>query len=731
MSIFSNLRETNPGQSNTARILDNLDRTLITNGNPLEGIKKGAFSMENWDESTRGQVMNQVEGLKNSLREVIESEAAEDSTYDSRQIESAQMAALANSARAEIFRRTDINNQIQLNDREQLVNPGDIDSGEPNVGRLAETASTEAYDNTENRNAMMLSFTYNLKAARQDEFGEAFFPTVICDPDTAAVNITVDLLNVFEDTKRKIDGSLNYQFNRRSLVAAIVYPTILNNDTTRVYPVYRAGDPKVTRNFVDTGDVAPRTIELENGELVTTAPLKVGAEFDLIGLSGTDTLLSQGQLDQTDALDASVRLQCIYVKLKDNQVIAFDGLDLVPEATYTYSVQGNNRLMTVNFDSRFVEVNATTKKVDGTALNNPAVTANQKVKLNVKMFGTVNLETGWTSLSFGGMSVLSVHNAANEKLDLESGAGQTTAQTFEDAKVIGYDLIARRINTNRRERGQLLDLNRERMVYSLPVLAPISVVRPAIENDGSDDVRLDRLVTTTYIRCSNAAVRVLLAAEKHLAGLPVELEPQLLYKSGTLGAARFFLNPYYHHAYLDVNAALNTLKSSDRIVDVQAVLVNKIRDMVYRGFLESNYKAAADVLIGDTTAKPLVIIGTDPYIAAYLQVTGDLRTLGDQFNVKVVSTPNETMRNKIIMAFGKASNGSADTMNPLHFGNMFWRPELASVLNISRNNTISRELTVQPSFLHVVHCPIMMSISVSNLPDAVTQMVPVQIHATP
>jgi hypothetical protein len=36
----------------------------------------------------------------------------------------------------------------------------------------------EAYDERENKNAMLYTITYNMQAARQDEFGETFFPTI-------------------------------------------------------------------------------------------------------------------------------------------------------------------------------------------------------------------------------------------------------------------------------------------------------------------------------------------------------------------------------------------------------------------------------------------------------------------------------------------------------------------------------------------------------------------------
>jgi hypothetical protein len=55
---------------------------------------------------------------------------------------------------------------------------------------------------------------------------------------------------------------------------------------------------------------------------------------------------------------------------------------------------------------------------------------------------------------------------------------------------------------------------------------------------------------------------------------------------------------------------------------------------------------------------------------------------------------------KLIFTFGMF-NGQEGVPNPLHFGNMAWKPETTLVLPMPRNGGISKELTVQPSFIQV------------------------------
>lgn len=715
MSIIA--RKFGKTQTNTERLMDTVSRVLGANA---FGNSGRYFSMESIDAATQEEMVRDGEELTSAVTEFAEETETE---LTPAQIDAAEGAAIAASARGEFLRATDAELPAS-SERGIVVRADGALGGSSTVGRSQ--AALEAYDETENRNTLLNSITYNLKAARQDEFGEELFPTVTLQPDQATVTVAADLLNVSEDYQRRLGSEYKKLFGAQNVIRALIDPTILNNDTSKCIPVYRDGEVKSTVNFVDPADVAPDDIELENGEKVKTAPLVFGRRIELLEQSATDALLKAGVLDRTDQLDTSVVLRTLYMKVK-GEVFAFRHLDMLPEATFAYAPAGNNRQMNLTFTVDNLGIDENTKLANGsdsTALAS-IKTSKQTVQLSLSAFGTVNLNDGWLNLTAGGVSVYQAFNVDGEKLDLDTGDGKAIVDLFEDAELIGFDINARRINTNRRERGQLLDLNRERMIYAMPILAPISYVRPVTEGDTSDASRLDALVTTTYARCSAAAVSTLLRAEEYLKQLPVNHTPSDLYSQTVLGMGRFFVTPHYEHVKLDVKAALNTLRSADRIVDVQAVLVNVIRELVYKAHYVSGYKAASDVLYGPSTKKPLVIVATDPYIANYLMVQGDWRTLGNEFEMKVVSTNNQDMKGKIRIVFGKTSQAADDMTNPLHFGNMYWRPELATVLPISRNNTISKELTVQPSFLHVVHCPIMCSIDVTNLDTAVRDMVPV------
>lgn len=714
------------GSKLLAGVTDFYNRT----GNPLKNISGKVFSMEGLNEVEQTNIDTGVDEIENGIDEIITTQANEQGVapaelYTQAQKDAAIAAGVAAAAPESFLDNTETSTASAV--AAGAVAPGEL--GDMTEYPEGAVITTESFSTAENKNTFAYSVTYNLRAARQNEFGEAFFPTVTVEPNVASITVSADLIGVFEETKRNIDGTIKEEmFGQKSVIQALAYPEILSNDTTLAIPVYREDNETSVANFVDAADVAPHAETLENGESIQTAPLKIGSRFDLIGLSSADYLIEAGMMDQSDQLDPSVQLKAIYVKLADGSVIKFGNLQYFNDANFTYAQQDNSRGMNLQFNNYGLGVSPKTTLVDGSALpDGNAVTANDvTVNLRVSVTGQVNLNDATTIVNAGNVEVYNAFDENGTKVDLTGTAGQAIVSMFAGATIIGYDLIARRINANRLERGQLMDINTNNMVYGIPYLAPITW--PRATGAGTDDAtRLDGLVQSTYVRTSNAAVDTLLGVDEHLSALAEDYEPEKLYKQRSLGVGRFFVKAYYQALDLDVQEEMNNLTSNARLEDVRAVILNAVSALVNNAVLNSNYKAAKDMLYGEAE-KTQVVIGTDPFIANYLYVSGDVRTLGDQYDVKIVSTVNKKMKNKIFITIGsKQSATSGSTFNPLHFGNMYWRPGLSTSLQITRAGRTSYELTVQPSFRHVCHLPILLRINVMNMAEAISKVQPLLI----
>lgn len=576
-------------------------------------------------------------------------------------------------------------------------------------------AALEAYDEREAKTTQIYSIAYNMMAARQDEFGEAWFPTVVVSPESAGFSVTTRIVSVFREIRHAIDASTT-NFNKRNILEAAVDGSILRNDQTKVTPVYR---DETAVHFVSPTLLAPRDL-LVDDVAVSTSALKIGAKFSLVGISQTDALLATGMMDSTDAIDTGLRLASIYVKVTDgnsanDEVLKFN-VSTFQGATAVAAQQGNYRLAQINFPFATLKVDKNTKKVNGAASTLLAnVTTNSNtVRLSGSVFGQVNLETGATEMQASPtVTVASVSNIDGELLALDAGAGLAVANLFANASIVGYDLEANRTNSNRRQRGQLLVVDMETQAYSVQLRSPITVPRPVASGDFNDTSDLSALITATNLRTSIGAVDSLLAARDGLKEFISN--DQTLAVPEALGVGRHLVKAVYSEDTLAVDTKLDSLKSSDRAADIQALLVNKIRDMVYNMYRDSRYKVAADARAGGQAPMPTVLIGTDPVLARYLIVEGDFRTLSNEFNVKIVSTNNSKMKGQIAISFGDFSNADSGVVNPLHFGCMAWKPEITTVLQVTRNGATSKELSVMPAFLHIQTLPVLGWLTVTGI----------------
>jgi hypothetical protein len=728
-SLFSNTLRN--GGTATITPLDTLvagiQGELNTQGHSFasKSVARSAVSLESMDAGAALEVERSVSSLSVALESIVASHGNGFAKLTQSQ-RNAGVAAAIITGDIPAFLHAPLARNVVATESVSFIN---AQGGDYSNERMRQ--ALEAYDEKENKNAIVYSVAYNMQAARQDEFGETFFPTVVVTPDQVGFSVSIRLISVYDEVRRQITGNLD-TFNKRNIIQAVIDPSILKNDMMKIVPVYRTVS---AQHFVDPTLIVPVDVVVE-GTTITTSPLAMGKKFSLLAISQTDALLETGLQDTTDSIDTAVTLAATYMKLVDGagnaEVVKFNTARL-PTAVMTYAIQGNFRLMNLAFTSDSLMVNKNTTDLGGvvSTILAPVVAGGYTVRLGCAVSGSVNLELADTNMFSSEISVVSVIDVDGNQLSLTSGAGAAIAALFVGATMVGYDLDARRTNVNRRMRGQLLDTTFYNQVYAVPLRSPITVPRPLTIGDANDSTDLAALITATHIRTSNAAVEELLKVEQYLAEYVATKTVLGTPAPEILGVSRFLVQPFYEHAILNVNTQIDSIKSHERAQDIQAVMVNKLRDMAYRMYRDSGYKAASDALAGGQSAVPTIIIGTDPVLSRYLTVSGDFRTLGNDFNVKIVSTLNMTMAGKIVMTFGVFDSGMEGVPNPMHFGNMAWKPELTLVLPLHRNGANSKELTVQPSFLHITNLPIMSSLTVLGISDIVAAKNTTNMHSVP
>ena len=601
-----------------------------------------------------------------------------------------------------------------------LMNPGV-------VGGSMERMAVEAYDERENRNAQMHSVVFNMLSSRQDEFAETLFPTIITSPNEVGLTVALKMYYVYNDFKRSANGALA-NYNRKNVMRANKDMSILKNELTRVVPVLRTGGADKNDDRFVAG-VPGWSEDLGVGITVPTGWVKTDIKVDLLGLSQTNELLASGIMGATDSLDTYIKIKRVLVKITDGTATEYFPLDVrsIPTAAFTYAPQGNYRKMLLAMDSDSVVLSEDTVSVTGAPLTLLAELATHKARVHLNINGNVIIDKGDAIINRGTMQLTTMRNAADQ---LVTGAAFVAlAAKLASAEVIGWEIEAWRANSNLRQRGQLADTQLDYRVIPVPFRSPIGALAPAARASADDTQPLQTLVTLTGRRVSNEAIFTLKRWEKEMENYHAVADTSgALPEMNALGSV--YLIPTFMREEANLPVTVDSLKSHERFKDIRAALIEKIRFLANELHRRSEYSSVATVLTGNAAFKPTVIVATDPVIHNYLSMDGDLRLLGDSFEVKVVSTIAEPLQNKIYVTFGVFDQQRNTTVNPLNSGNLLYTPELVLNLPISRDGQHSNELTVTPRFAHIVNLPVLGVIDVFGLP-AVTNKVVVHTQEQP
>lgn len=698
-----------PSDNLTSQILSQISESEVVTGKQSSQAVRGLLAMESASVDVRDQLNDALGQFDIALESVANGLFADQKIeLTTAQKKAASFAGLA---------AHDVRSFMTHEPRAMVAaeNASLIDASGISDALERRSIALEAYDERENRNAIVYSIVYNMQSARQDEFGETLFPTITMTPEDAGVSITVNLLKVYDAIERQLSGAVS-DFKKKNILRALADHTVLRKEQTRIIPVARQA--AIDEGIFST-EVSTYNVDVE-GEIIPTRPLRPGVEVDVLGVSAVDSLVATGVQNQTDTLDPTISLQGLYIKFGDD-LVKFNVANL-PTANFIAAPQGHYKQSNLNFTTKSILLTKASKQTDGSDLVDlsAVVSGDYLVRLEVEATGRANIEFGTVKVNGAGVRVDQIQNSDGEVIDLSDNSVTALVTALNDGVIVGYDILAYRTNANRRQQGQFIDVEKYTQQYVVPLRSPITVHHPAhAENTDSADVQA--LITATRIRTSNEAVTAVLRA---ISDMSDYIDARDVTGEGpeVLGVGRFFVRPQFMTYHFDAQNEVDGVRSFERAQDIQGALVNRIRDMAYRLYRDSEYKAASDALNGGVGPLPTVIIATDPVLARYINVTGDLRTLGGEFDVRIVSTLDKRFEGKIFVTFGVFSGDRNAAPNPLNFGNCFWAPELVLTANLSRQGTFSRETVVSPRYRFEVNLPVGGLIEVSNIPDVLNKM---------
>ncbi len=714
------------------QLAQNLASVIRTNGEDFVSgsATKNLVSMESIDNHSANALNNTFENVRNVLKQQLGSikglgrsfglEADADATPEEQAVaaqrldtalDAGAMAAMA-AGDPESYARAAYQGQAQAEPGVSVIDSqaGDSAASMDYRGEVA----MEAFNDKELREHLPFSIIFNIFASRQDDFSEMFFPTTVVSPDQAGLDITVARMQVFNEVRHAANGN-KVNFGKRNLIDAAVDYTVLADEHTRLVPVVQSDNSNADK-FVAASVVAPFTQRVGNYD-VPTAPLKLNQEIDLIGISQYQPLVGAGVIDHSDDVDTRIVLDNLYLAVGAGKGVEFP-VSRLARSGFTKTVEGNSRLMGLQFTSTDLVIDKNTKAVDGSSITefDGIVSGSYTVRLSLNVSGELNVEFGNVKVWAASVSVQSIQDANGNVIPTGAGAGLAIVNDLATLAVVGYTLRVNRTNANKRTRGHLLDAVYETSRYSIPLGSPLSITSPVTSDGGRDAADQKMLIAAARMRNSNNAVTAIFDIADQLREAVKGPALPAGEVSGVGGLGRFLIDPFFEEHDLDLVTSINSVKSQDRAMDVSATLVNAVRDIAYRMYQYTKIQPAIDALTGVAGEAPILLVGTDQVLIRHLLVNGDTRTFGTVFDKAVVkSSTDRRVYGKIIISM---SRPNADGPDPLTFGTHGWMSELIATMPVSRNGATTKEATVQPRTLHLNNMPVLAIITVKGLTAA-------------
>lgn len=586
------------------------------------------------------------------------------------------------------------------------------------------TDGLEAYDHRNLVNSKVATTIINVGSARQDDFAEMFYETVVLSPDEGNVTLSVEQTFVMNDYLHTGDGfgGVPYGFGGANLVDAYVNPSILRSNEIKVIPLYSASNECFTR------EVQPFMTE----DNIETGALKFNTHIGLLAVSMDSLLNPNAVADSTDQLDHGLGIDKVFLKLKKGGTTEIIPISLngIPGATFVPNPLGKtaSRDVILNFVTTSIPLHGKLKTVAGTEsqllgyLRDPA-RKDWVVYLDFSVTGMANLETGSTRVND---SVVQISSVWDTKVN-DKGMAQPTKivnasdlnalnSQFDEMRLVGWFPEGRRTNINRRTRGLLIRTDILSDTYVIPMGPPISVLTPTVDTDTLVD--MEGPIRANRIRNSQNAVKALLEYGEQIKRY-VNSADVYSPRPDIQGIGRLILRTYYDEIEIDALEIIDSMRSSDRLADLNWSIINIIRSRVSLAFANSNY--GPTWLAMGIEGKPIVNIGTTLEIAQYLDLQADTAILGSMFDYDFAVTTNREVEDLIIINFTTKSDHVF-----MKSGNFYYIPEMVSTLPKTTNNAQSVQLTVQNRNMHLNHCPIQIRIRVKNLAQALASKVPLK-----
>lgn len=566
----------------------------------------------------------------------------------------------------------------------------------------------------------------NARSNRQWDGAEALFTTLVVPYDMEALVLPVDVAGVGAYNS---SGNANEAWEQLRPIASVLSDSKFNaGDDLKLVPVAPANPADANAAmFVPSSDFAPWDVSYDSGDLLgreahKTNYLAIRKINNLLSLCRAPGAVAFENNDEIEASSIKLTSLLFKVKTKDGEgFVTLDTKNMSGVAARPSTGVTSDDKRQINFVLNNIDV-TNLKKVDGqpTDLFKSLQDAGLKVNIAFELSATYNRSTRSWSPTVSPVSIAYVVNKDGDKLVPgtpgmpEDITTLVTAQALE-ASIHGLLLSMNHSNTNRSRYGTTVVYANTLKTYNINRRQPISVKYPMLNEDNNADVLALLVKQMDVMVTRNMSHDAFKAAHAHFNYVYDNNGAKIVNindDSSSVLPGQHFLVTTGVEAKINLVKEVSTLDSKDTRDNIEAVLVNKIYDVITALRINSNFSALKEL---DGRKESYTIVA-HAVLAPFLMTTGDYRTFGQNVQFKIVETNIDSEIGRMwIVPESQTKEGNVDIFGGM--GICVAKELLVIEGSVNQSDRQYRMIITQPAYQHHALCPVVGRVQVEDIMD--------------
>jgi hypothetical protein len=564
----------------------------------------------------------------------------------------------------------------------------------------------------------------NARGNRQWPAAEALYPTLILPYTEEALVLPIDIAGVGAYNS---SGNANEAWENLRPIASVLADSKFNpGDDLKLVPVLpeNAQDPNAAM-FVPSADWAPWDVAYDDGDLLGRQAHKT----NFLAIRKINNLLSLCRapgapaFEQNDEIEASsIKLQQLLLNIKTSEGEGFFTLDTgnmsgVAARPSTGTTSEEKRQ--INFVLNGLNVtNLKDKDGKSVVLFKNLTDAGLKVFIQLELTATYSRSTRSWSPTISPVAISYVVDKDGNRLtpgtpgmpaDIQA---LITTEAFEGS-IEGVRLSLNHANTNRSRYGTTVVYANTMKSYNINRRQPISVKYPMLDQDNNATV-LQMLIKQMDVMVQrNMSHDAFKAANAHFDYIYDNNGMKIVNindDSSAILPGQHFLGTVGIETTLNLVEEVSTLDSKDTRENIEAVLVNKLWDIITALRVNSNISALKEL---DDREEAYTVVA-HASLAPFLMTQGDYRTFGQNIKFQIVETNIDSEVGRMwVVPKSNTKNGEVDIFGGI--GICVAKELLVIEGSVQQSDRQYRMIITQPAYDHHSLCPVIGRVTISDI----------------